>query len=482
MGGLASTGGGPGDPGSIALLGNYPPRECGIATFTSDLLAALRDHAGLTECYAVAMNDVPGGYGYSPEVRFEIAQQKPEDYQLAARFLNMNRTGAVSLQHEYGIYGGESGCLILDLLDQLHMPILTTLHTVLRNPDANQRLVMKGLAELSDNLVVMSRLSADMLREVYDVPEERIAVIPHGIPEVPFVDPSYYKDQFHVEGRRVILTFGLLSPGKGIENMIRAMPEIVRHHSDAVYIILGKTHPNVLRENDEQYRWSLHQMVRELHVENNVIFHNEFVTLSRLIEFLGCADIYVTPYLHEAQAVSGTLAYALGTGKAVVSTPYWYATEMLADGRGAIVPFDAPDALAAAITSLFASPVEMSAMRKRAYLYTRPMVWPSVARQYATVFSELAGNRLLHRVVCGPFTTAGSGPARAEARPYALAHRLHRDTAACPLHCGEPRRGIYDRRQCACVDGDSNGRQVQHSVCGRAAAHADLPGIPGLRI
>jgi len=381
-------------PGSVALVGNFPPRECGIATFSSDLLGALRDYAGIADCYSVAMNDVATGYNYPPEVRFEVGQHTPGDYHLAARFLNMNRTGAVSLQHEYGIYGGESGCLVLELLDQLHMPVVTTLHTVLESPDAGQRSVLARIAERSDRLVVMSRYSAELLDTVYRVPPERVTRIPHGIPDLSFVDPAFYKDQFGVEGRRVILTFGLLSPGKGVEYVISAMPEIVRRYPETVYIVLGKTHPAVLRETGEQYRGSLHQLVRQLGVEEHVLFHNEFVDLPRLIEFLGCADVYVTPYLNEAQAVSGTLAYALGAGKAVVSTPYWYANEMLAEGRGVIVPFRNADAIAGAVSGVFSSPMTTDAMRKKAYLHCREMTWQRVANRYAATFQELTESRL----------------------------------------------------------------------------------------
>ena len=340
------------------------------------------------------MNNTKAGYNYPPEVRFEINEQRAAEYQLTARILNMNRIGAVSLQHEYGIYGGESGCLILELMEHLHMPVLTTLHTVLKDPDPGQKAVMKRIAELSDSLVVMSELSREFLVDIYKVPTSRIIHIPHGIPDLPFVDPAYFKDQFKVEGRRVILTFGLLSPNKGIENMIEAMPAIVREYPDAVYILLGKTHPNVIRENGEAYRQMLQLRVKQLGINDNVLFHNEFVSLTRLTEFLGCADVYVTPYLNEAQAVSGTLAYALGAGKAVVSTPYWYANEMLADNRGLLVPFGDSEALSEAILRLFRNPIEATSIRKNAYNFCREMTWPNVAAKYSAAFARLSENRL----------------------------------------------------------------------------------------
>lgn len=370
----------------IALIGNYLPRQCGIATFTSDLLTSLKCEASDSEVCAVVMNDVPQGYLYPPEVRFEIAQKKLSDYRLAADFLNMNQVDVVCLQHEYGIFGGENGAYILELLAHLRMPVVSTLHTVLREPTAGQRQVLRSIAQYSERVVVMSHRAVEMLQEVYGVPREKIVIIGHGIPDVPFVDPNFYKDQFGVEGRKVILTFGLLSPGKGIEYMIDALPAIVAQHPDVVYIVLGATHPHVKRQSGESYRMSLLRRARELGVDSHIIFHNRFVELSELCEFLGAADVYVTPYLNKEQIVSGTLAYSLGAGKAVVSTPYWYAEEMLADGRGRLVPFRDSRALAEQINDLLTNEVERHAMRKRAYTFTREMVWKEVARKYLEVF------------------------------------------------------------------------------------------------
>jgi len=378
----------------IALIGNYPPRKCGIATFSADLLMSFRNNDAFGECYSVAMNDTAEGYNYPPEVHYEINEERASEYRLTARILNMHHIGAVSLQHEYGIYGGESGCLIVDLLEHLQMPVLTTLHTVLKNPSPSHHSVMKRISELSESLVVLSDISREILLEEYEVPESRIIHIPHGIPDLAFVDPAYFKEQFEVEGRRVILTFGLLAPNKGIEYMIEAMPQIVKEFPDVIYIILGTTHPHVLQDNDEAYRSMLQQRVKQLGIQEHVLFHNKFVSLQVLTEFLGCADVYVTPYLTEAQAVSGTLAYALGAGKAVVSTPYWYAEEMLSDGRGILVPFRDSDALGSAITSLFHNPVKTTAMRKQAYDYCRDMTWPRVSEQYALAFTRVTEHRL----------------------------------------------------------------------------------------
>ncbi len=379
--------------GKVALIGNYLPRQCGIATFTTDLLTALSGELPRSECWAVVMNDVPGGYDYPPQVRFEIDQRALRDYRLAADFLNMSHVDVVCVQHEYGIFGGEDGAYILDLLAHLRMPIVSTLHTVLQAPTPGQRQVLSRLCQLSDRLVVMSQKAKEILKEVYKVPEEKIVIIGHGIPDVPFVDPNYYKDQFGVEGRKVILTFGLLSPGKGIEYMIEALPSIVRQHPDVVYIILGATHPHVRRQHGEEYRLSLARRARQLGVADHVIFHNRFVELHELCEFLGAADLYVTPYLNKEQIVSGTLAYALGAGKAVVSTPYWYAEEMLAEGRGCLVPFRDSEALAERINFLLTNEVERHAMRKRAYTYCREMVWKEVARRYHEVFLDVRAER-----------------------------------------------------------------------------------------
>jgi glycosyltransferase involved in cell wall biosynthesis len=376
-------------PHKIALIGNYLPRQCGIATFTSDLLTALTEENPAGECWTVVINDVPEGYDYPYQVRFEVNQRVLAEYRLAADFLNMNRVEMVCLQHEFGIFGGENGVHVLDLLNNLRLPLVTTLHTVIQAPTIEQMAINKRIAQLSDRLVVMSRRAEQILQEVYDVPAGKIVLIHHGIPDVPFVDPNYYKDQYGVEGRKVILTFGLLSPGKGIETMIDALPTVVREHPEAVYIVLGATHPHVIKEQGEAYRLSLQRRGRELGVGKHLIFHNRFVDLKELCEFLGAADIYVTPYLNKEQIVSGTLAYALGSGKATVSTPYWYAEEMLAEDRGRIVPFQNAGALAEQVNHLFAQEVERHAIRKRAYTFCREMVWKEVARKYLEVFSKV---------------------------------------------------------------------------------------------
>ena len=384
------------DIGSVAVIGNYVPRQCGIATFTTDLVEALSAEAPDINCWTVAMNDTPEGYAYPEKVRFEINQNTLTDYSIASEFLNISQADIVCVQHEYGIFGGPAGSHLLKLLGELRMPVVTTLHTVLKDPAPEYREVMRTLTDLSDKLIVMSRKAVDFLKEIYGVPEEKIAFIHHGIPDTPFMDPNYYKDQFGVEGKKVLLTFGLLSPNKGIENMLQALPEVIKKHPEVTCIILGATHPHVLETQGEEYRISLHQLVQKLNIRDHVIFQNRFVELKELCEFLGTADIYISPYPEEAQITSGTLAYAMGTGKAVISTPYWYATEMLAEGRGIIVPFNNPGAMAEQIIGLLNNDTERHMIRKKAYTFSREAIWKEVARKYLEVFSAVRTERAQH--------------------------------------------------------------------------------------
>ncbi|MBN1316008.1 MAG: glycosyltransferase family 4 protein [Anaerolineales bacterium] len=377
----------------IAFIGNYLPRQCGIATFTTDLCEAIASQYPQTTCIALPVNDIEAGYAYPPRVRFELAEKDVDSYRRAADFININNVDIVSLQHEYGIFGGRAGSHILVLMRELRMPIVTTLHTILQNPDPDQKRVLKNVAALSDRLVVMSKRGAEFLQKVYGVLPEKIDLIPHGIPDVPFVDPSFHKDLFGVEGKIVLLSFGLLSPNKGIENVIAALPAILARHPNVMYIILGATHPHVLQNEGETYRLSLQWLAREKGVENQAIFYNLFVSLEELVEFISAADIYITPYLDAAQITSGTLAYTLGAGKAVISTPYWYAEEMLAEGRGALVPFRNPAALADQVINLIDDESQRHAMRKRAYLFGREMIWPKVAGRYMETFKRARAER-----------------------------------------------------------------------------------------
>lgn len=377
----------------IGFVGNYLPRQCGIATFTTDLCEAIAGEYEDATCIALPVNDLEAGYAYPPRVRFELAEKDIDSYHRAADFLNINGVDLVCLQHEYGIFGGPAGSHILVLLRDLRMPIVTTFHTILQDPDPLQLRVLREVAALSDRVVVMSERGVRLLQEVYEVPPEKIDLIPHGIPDVSFVDPSFYKDSFGVEGKMVLLSFGLLSPNKGIETVIDALPAIVALHPNVVYLIVGATHPHVLRQDGEMYRLSLQRLAQQRGVAGNVIFYNRFVSLEELIEFISAADIYITPYLNPAQITSGTLAYTLGAGKAILSTPYWYAEEMLADERGALVPFRDPVALAEQVIDLIDNESKRHAMRKRAYLYGRDMVWSQVAQRYMESFQQARAER-----------------------------------------------------------------------------------------
>jgi glycosyltransferase involved in cell wall biosynthesis len=321
-------------------------------------------------------------------VRFEIAQDELPSYRAAAESLNSTGVDLLCLQHEYGIFGGESGSHILKLLQHLKIPVVTTLHTVLREPDLNQRTVMQQIAAYSDRLIVMSKYSSRVLQDVFRVPGEKIDQIPHGIPDLPFVEPDAYKDSLSIGGKSVLLTFGLLSPNKGFESVIRALPDILSRHKDVVYVIAGATHPQVKAHEGDRYRYQLQGLAKELGVEEKVIFVNRFVSPQEMASLVSSADIYITPYRYEAQAVSGTLAYALGAGKAIISTPYWHATELLDDGRGVLVPFEDPSAIAASAIELLDNDVARQAMRKRAYLYGRQMVWSRAAQSYMSSFAR----------------------------------------------------------------------------------------------
>lgn len=370
----------------IAFVGDYLPRKCGIATFTSDLLTAVAAAHPHCQCFSVSVNDVKGRYEYPEVVRFEIDEQDLSSYLRAADFLNISNADIVCLQHEFGIFGGQAGGHILALLRELRMPVVTTLHTVLSEPRADQKRVMQELMSLSTRLVVMVDRGRQMLQEIYHAPPSKIDVIPHGIPDVGFVDPTFFKDLFGVEGKIVLLTFGLLSPNKGIEYVLNAMPRILAEFPETVYIVLGATHPNELREHGEAYRYSLEVLAKKNNIEKNVIFYNSFVELENLKEFIGAADFYITPYINEAQITSGTLSYAFGCGKAVVSTPYWHAQELLADDRGVLVPFGDSDAIAREILGLLRDDTRRHAMRKNAYRLGREMVWSNVAHTYMRSF------------------------------------------------------------------------------------------------
>jgi len=372
----------------IAFLGDHLPRQCGIATFTSDICDAIAQEFPQCHCIVGAVNDRPKGYAYPARIRFEIDEKELDSYRRAADFLNVNNVEIVLVQHEFGIYGGPAGSHLLALLRDVHMPVITTLHTVLPEPNPDQLALMNQLDALSNRFVVMAERGKGFLDEIYGVTPEKVDVIPHGIPDMPFIDPSFNKDQFGVEGKTVLLTFGLLSPNKGIEHVIEALPSILQRYPNVVYIILGATHPNVIAREGESYRLKLERLAEDRGVASHVIFYNRFVTLEELKEFIGAADIYITPYLNESQISSGTLAYTFGAGKAVISTPYWHANELLADDRGILVPFANPKAIAEGVQRFLSDPVLMTATRKRAWKLGREMIWPVVAKRYMESFEQ----------------------------------------------------------------------------------------------
>ena len=370
----------------IAMLGNHLPRQCGIATFTTDLSGAIAAEVSNADCMVVAMNDAGKQYAYPPRVRVEVAEGDIGSYNRAADYLNANKIDVVSVQHEYGIFGGKAGSYLLTFLRKLRMPIVTTLHTVLGKPDSMQRRAMNEITRLSKRLVVMSAHGAVLLHNVHGVPEHKIDTIPHGIPSVPY--GSSTKKELGFKGQSVIFTFGLLSPDKGIEHVIDALPAILVRYPNTIYVVLGATHPHVKERYGESYRESLELRAQELGVASSVIFHNRFVSRGELVKFLAAADIYVTPYLKPEQSTSGTLAYAVGSGKAVISTPYIYARELLADGRGILVPWRDSQTITRAVVDLLGDDVKRAALCARAAAHGRSMVWPAVARRYLQSFDR----------------------------------------------------------------------------------------------
>lgn len=370
----------------VVFIGNHLPRRCGIATFTHDLHRAVSTERPDLETCVVAMTDPGRTYEYPSAVRFKVRDDVISDYVKAAECVNNAGFDVACLQHEYGIFGGEAGGHILQLLSRLEMPIVTTLHTVLSQPTPVQRDVMRQIIDVSTKIIVMAEKGREFLRSVHDVPARKIDVIPHGLPDFPFLETHHAKAKLGFGGKTIILTFGLLSPNKGIETMLDAMPGIIKSCPNAVYVILGATHPNLVRDHGEVHRESLMARVQKLGIENHVVFFDQFVDQATLLDFISMCDIYVTPYLNKAQMTSGTLAYSFGLGKAVVSTPYWHAKELLADGRGILVPFADANALTAEISGLLTNDVRRHAMRSRAYAASRSMTWAQTAKRYLATF------------------------------------------------------------------------------------------------
>ncbi len=393
----------------FAMLGNHLPRQCGIATFTTHLADALDEQMPGVDGFVLAMNDAGRRHVYPSRVRFEINEGDLASYRRAADFLNVNQVDLLSVQHEYGIFGGKAGAHLLALLRELRMPIVTTLHTILSEPNASQRAALEELARLSERLVVMSASGRELLRRVHGIADDRIDLIPHGIPRVPAGSGS--KDRLGVEGKTVILTFGLLSPDKGIEYVIDALPAILAVHPGVVYIVLGATHPHVIERDGEAYRLMLEARGQQLGVAGSMIFHNRFVSQHELTEFLSATDIYITPYLQPEQITSGTLAYAVGAGKAVISTPYIYARELLADGRGVLVPWRDSAAIAREVLAVMGNDAGRQAMCARAAAHGVAMTWPAVARKYVESFSRARADATRRRRTSFNAQTLASRPA-----------------------------------------------------------------------
>jgi len=392
----------------VTFLATYPPRKCGIGTFTHDLASSVSQQYGEElsargKVSIAALNDRPEGYDYDTEVGFEINALNRMDYRKAADYVNLSDTRVINIQHEYGIFGGEDGDNLLTFLDVIRKPVVSTLHTILKQPSDHQREVLRRVCDGSTEVVVLANKGKELLQEVYGVPPEKVTMIPHGAPDVPFLDTSFYKEDYGVEGRPVILTFGLLGPNKGIEVAIKAMEEVAEQFPEALYIVLGATHPHVKERMGEEYRLKLERLVEERGLKDNVVFHEMFVPLEELEKYLVTSDIYLTPYLSREQISSGTLSYAVALGNAVVSTPYWYAEELLADGRGTLVPFEAPDATAEAIVDLLDNEGKRQRMRRAAYDFGRDMVWNSVAKRYQEAY-----NRAVKKYQEGLEMTVGS--------------------------------------------------------------------------
>lgn len=431
----------------IALVGTCVPRECGIATFTSDLRSALFREAKGTLCSTVAVTD-SGSYAYPDFVPLEIDATRPASYAVAADFLNVSDVDVVSLQHEFGIFGGEAGSHILELLRRIRAPVVTTLHTVLATPDDAQRRVMDEIIMRSARLVVMAERGQRILQDIYGVPPERISLVPHGTPDRAFIDPAMPKHDLQLADRTLLMTFGLLGPGKGIDTAIKAMPKLVQQHPKILYFIVGATHPTLRRHEGERYRESLVALAHELGVAEHVRFIDRFLSLEELLQYLSACDIYVSPYPNEAQIASGTLAYAVALGKAVVSTPFWYAQELLADQCGVLVPFTAPGKLADAVSQLIANDRLRSEVRTNAYARGRGMTWSNVAQQYLRIFSEVKLERPCSSAEIVPLVLCGS---RARDLPPLVTTRLAEMTDSVGV-MQHSQFSVPDRKHGYCLD------------------------------
>lgn len=373
----------------LSFIGTYPPRECGIGTFTQNLFNSItegrEDHV---EGFVVALNDLNNVYEYPEEVKLTIRQDRQEDYLEAVKFINLSGADICILEHEFGIFGGENGVYILPLLHRLEIPLVVTLHTILKTPSYNEKAVLGEICKMAHKIVVMSHKAIEFLTTIYGVPEEKIILIEHGVPDIQF-NQEISKKEFKLESKKVLLTFGFIGRNKGIETVIKALPEVVKKHPDVIYIVLGKTHPNVLRHSGEEYRIFLMRLVKNLNIERHVIFLNEFIDVQELFKYLAASDIYITPYLNEAQITSGTLSYAVGVGAAVISTPYWHAEELLADSRGKLFNFNDFNGLSELLIDLLEKPDDLNTLKSNAYAYGRRITWPKTGKKYSNMAENI---------------------------------------------------------------------------------------------
>lgn len=442
----------------VVLIGSFPPRRCGIATFTCDVLDALKTASPDLDCRVVAMTDEGGDYDYGRDVMFQVRQNNAADYLEAARRINEADPEAVCVQHEFGLFGGPAGEHLMLMLDAVRAPVTTTLHTVLTRPDGDQRRVFERLIKRSARIIVMAERGRQILTDVWNVPASKIVVTPHGAPDRPLIDTAEPKARLGLDGHEVMLTFGLLSPGKGLESVIRALPAIVQARPTALYVILGATHPHLIASEGEVYREGLSDLARELGVGDHVRFHNQYVDTPLLLDWLSAADLYVTPYLNEAQITSGTLSYAVALGKAVISTPFWHAQELLADGRGVLTPFNDPEALAAAAIALLGDPERLTALRRRAWEAGRETLWSRLAERYLAVFAEARETR--------PPARAASAEPRsfaAEALPRPALGGVRRMTDGVGM-LQHSVHAVPDRNHGYCVDDNARALLLMHRL------------------
>ncbi len=376
----------------IAYIGTYPPRQCGIGTFTRNLLISMANKPKTTkksnEGFVVALNDHDQVYDYPKEVDLTIRQEHQRDYLSAAKFINFSGADICILEHEFGIFGGHNGVYILPLLYRLEIPLIVTLHTIVKNPSYNEKAVLQEICKMANKIIVMSNKAIEFLISIYNVPEEKIVLIEHGVPDLQF-SQELSKKEFNLENKKVLLTFGFVSRNKGIETVIKALPKIIKKYPETIYLVLGKTHPNVIRYSGEEYRIYLQGLIKSFSLENHVFFLNKFVDQEELFKYLYASDIYITPYLNEAQITSGTLSYAIGVGTGVISTPYWHAQELLANGRGRLFNFHDSEELSNILLEFLDNPEILKNHREKAYNYGRKITWPIIGGKYIALSEKI---------------------------------------------------------------------------------------------